>query len=59
LQLAVGKIETVNEGYRVNDQYTMKVQGVDPVLVNIDGKQFLRAALPADTRSKIIQTITW
>lgn len=59
VQLAEGKIQTTDEGYRVNDRYTVKIQGVAAQLVTINAKQSLRAMLPASTRSEIIQTITW
>ena len=59
VQLAVGKIQAMDGGYRINDQYTVKIAGVAIELVSADGKQALRALIPASTRSEIIQTITW
>lgn len=59
LQLAEGKIQAMDGGYRINDQCTVKISGVSVELVAVDGKQVLRAVIPASTRSQIIQTITW
>ncbi|EMI57980.1 family 16 glycoside hydrolase [Rhodopirellula sallentina] len=58
-RIAQGKIEPVDEGYRIDGRLVVSVDGVDVQLIDVDGSQSLRAVIPAGTATKVTQVIRW
>lgn len=58
-QIATGKIEPVDGGYRIDDRATVSVEGVKVQLLSVNGSQVLRAAIAADSTTTVTQTIRW
>ncbi len=58
-QIAAGKILPIDGGYRIDDRYTVDVDGIDVDLLSVDGKQVLRATIPPATTTTVSQTIRW
>jgi cytochrome c2 len=60
LRVATGSIETLgDETYRINDTYVVQVEGVRMQVVDVAGRQELRAMIPATDSQTIIQSIRW
>jgi mono/diheme cytochrome c family protein len=58
-QIATGQIEAVEEGYRIDERMIVHVKGVDVQMLNVDGKQMLRATIPATGTTTVSQIIRW
>ncbi len=56
---ATGKIVAVDGGYLIDDQVRMVIDGAQMKLLNIGGKQELRAALPEIGNVTIVEALTW
>ena len=56
---AVGKIVSADGGYLVDDQIRMTIQGAEMKLIEVGGKQELRAALPEFGEVSIIEQLVW
>lgn len=64
MQFATGSIQSGPDGYRVNDQVTITIEGIETQIVPNDGGTALRAMIPAATDAQdfpitITQTIVW
>ena len=58
-QIAAGQIEPIEGGFRIDDRYTVSVDGADAQLLSVDGKQVLRATIPPAATTTVSQTIRW
>lgn len=56
---AIGKIVATEGGYLIDDQVRLSVQGADVKLIDIGGKQELRAELPETGSVTIVETLSW
>ncbi|TWU56781.1 Cytochrome c [Rubripirellula tenax] len=58
-QFATGKILPVAGGFRVDDKFTISVEGADCQIVSTGDAQSLRAVLPIGPAVSITETIRW
>ena len=58
-QIATGKIEPIEQGYRIDDQAVYQITGVKPELIEVDGKQTLRAVITSDSTTTATLDIRW
>ncbi len=58
-QFAAGNIAKTDDGFRINDKFTLSVNGVDCRIVNVGETRSLRALIPVGKATTFTETIRW